>query len=76
MGFRACGVCSLIPQGGWRPVSRALVRLAGPSLSIAQSRAGQKEETMTTTDILLLIDALAGVIAAIAQLVAAMRRPP
>ncbi len=31
---------------------------------------------MTSTDIILLIEALAAVVAAVAQLIAALRRPP
>jgi hypothetical protein len=39
-------------------------------------RTGQKEDTMTIHDYVLLIDAAATLLGAIAQLIAAMRRPP
>jgi len=56
-------------------LSGAPGRPAGFALSVAHPGRGEREETMKTDDI-LLIQALASLIAAIAQLIRAMWGPP
>jgi uncharacterized membrane protein len=59
-----------------RPVPGRLMRSARCFLSTAQFRRCKQEDLMTTIDIALLINAFAAVVSALAQLVAALRRPP
>ncbi|WP_119745273.1 hypothetical protein [Sphingobium terrigena] len=60
---------------GWRPVSVALVRSAVlPSSTRNPARGATGEEPMTTTIILLTINSIAQLMAAVAQLVTALDR--
>lgn len=64
-------------RGAWRPMCRALFRsavLPVPTRNPVRGHTG--EEPMTTTIILLTINSFAQLIAAIAQLIAALRRGP
>lgn len=70
--------CSFVPRGG---AGATCVRGAGRSAaafsSLAQSRAGANgEEPMTTTDIILLIHALAAVVSALVEIIGAWREGP
>ena len=62
---------------GWRPVSVALVRSAVQPPSTRNPARGKiGEKPMTTTIILLTINSIAQLMAAVAQLIVALRRWP
>lgn len=74
--FRACSLCSFAPPGRLAACVTAGCSIVFGVLVHRAFRAQRKEDTMTTYDTIQLIQALAYLISALAQLVAALRRPP
>jgi hypothetical protein len=57
-----------------RPVTGLLIRLALGSFTLAHSARINREDAMTTTTFILLLNAFAQLLATIAQLLAVLRR--
>ena len=64
------------PAGAAAACVRGAGAVGSRFLDHRASRARQREEPMTTTDIILLIEAFAAIVAAVAQMIIAMRRSP
>jgi hypothetical protein len=72
---RWLGLCPPIPQSGANAAYDRGADPVSPWLLQARAfRAGQREDAMTTTTLILLVNAFAQLLAAIAQLLAVLRR--